>query len=71
MPEHIHMFISLDYLTVPAQFVGIIRKTTTLKIQKIFPILEKALGKELFNRSFYSGTIGNVTGLGLLSYSGS
>ena len=68
MSEHIHMFVSLDHLTVPAQFVGIIRKTIMLKIQELFPILKEALGKELFNRSFYSGTIGNVTGLGLLSY---
>ena len=68
MPEHIHMFVSLDHLTVPAQFVGIIRKTVMEKIQELFPILKKALGEELFNRSFYSGTIGNVTGVSLLSY---
>jgi putative transposase len=68
MPEHIHMFISLDHLTVPAQFVGIVRKTVMKKIQELFQILEKALGEKLFNRSFYSGTIGNVTGLEFLSY---
>lgn len=68
MPEHIHLFVSLDHLTVPAQFVGIVRKTVMLKIQKLFPILKEALGKELFNRSFYSGSIGNVTGVSLLSY---
>lgn len=68
MPEHIHMFVSLDHLTVPAQFVGIVRKTIMLKIQKLFPILKIALGNELFSRSFYSGTIGNVTGISLLSY---
>ena len=61
MSEHIHMFVSLDHLTVPTQFVGIIRKIIMLKIQKLFSILKEALDKELFNRSFYSGTIGNVT----------
>ena len=45
MSEHIHMFVSLDHLTVPAQFVGIIRKTIMLKIQELFPILKEALGK--------------------------
>lgn len=68
MPEHIHMFVSLDHLTIPAQFVGIVRNTIMKKIQELFPILEDALGKELFNRSFYSGTIGNITGISLLSY---
>jgi putative transposase len=68
MPEHIHMFVSLDHLTVPAQFVGIVRNTIMKKIQELFPILTEALGEEIFSRSFYSGTIGNVTGLGLLSY---
>lgn len=68
MPEHIHMFVSLDHLTIPAQFVGIVRKTIMKKIQKLFPILKEALGEELFSRSFYSGTIGNVTGISLLSY---
>jgi len=68
MPEHIHMFVSLDHLTVPAQFVGTIRKTIMKKIQQLFPILKKALGNELFSRSFYTGTIGNVTGVSLLSY---
>ncbi len=68
MPEHIHMFVSLDHLTVPAQFVGIVRNIITHRIQDLFPIIEKALGRELFSRSFYSGTIGNVTGISLLSY---
>ena len=68
MPEHIHMFVSLDHSTVPAQFVGIVRKTVIIKIQQLFPILEEAVGEQLFSRSFYSGTIGNVTRLGLLSY---
>jgi len=68
MPEHIHMFVSLDHLTIPAQFVGIVRKTIMIRIQELFPILKKALGDELFSRSFYSGTIGNVTGVSLLSY---
>ncbi len=68
MPEHIHMFISLSPLTVPEQFVEIIKKTVMNKIQELFPILKKTLGVELFSRSFYSGTIGNVTGISLLSY---
>ena len=54
MPEHIHLFVSLDHLTVPAQFVGIVKKTVMMKIQKLFPILKQALGEELFSRSFYS-----------------
>lgn len=68
MSNHIHMFVSLDHLTVPAQFVGIVRRTVMEKIQELFPVLKKALGEELFSRSFYSGTIGNVTGIGLLNY---
>jgi len=68
MPEHIHMFVSLDHLTIPAQFVGIVRQTIMKKIQLLFPILKEAVGKQLFSRSFYSRTIGNVTGLGLLSH---
>ena len=68
MPEHIHMFVSLDHLTHPYQFVGAIRRAVTKKLLTSFPILEKALGKDFWNRSFYWGTIGNVTGIGVLRY---
>jgi putative transposase len=68
MPEHIHMFISLDNVHHPYQFVGKIRNAINENIQKAFPILNKALGNQIFNRSFYWGTIGNVTGVGVLKY---
>lgn len=68
MPEHIHMFVSLNNVTHPYQFVGIVRKNVAKKMITCFPIIERALGKTFFNRSFYWGTIGNVTGVGVLNY---
>ena len=68
MPEHIHIFVSLRHNLHPAQFVGLIRGELTTFLHKCFPILIKALGEKLFSRSFYSGTIGNVTGIGVLRY---
>ena len=68
LSDHIHIFVTLDHITIPARFVNVVRRNVMLKIQELFPILEKALGKELFSRSFYSGTIGNVTGISLLAY---
>ncbi len=68
MPEHIHLFVSLDHRSIPAVYVGKIRDDITKRIIELFPVLEKALGKELFSRSFYAGIIGNVTGLELLAY---
>ena len=68
MNNHIHLFVSLDNTTHPYQYVGIVRNQVANKIKICFPILEKALGKQIFSRSFYWGTIGNVTGLGLLNY---
>ena len=68
MPEHIHLFVSLDNLTHPYKYVGIVRGVVMEKIIRCFPILKDALGENVFSRSFYWGTIGNVTGLKLLNY---
>ena len=68
MSNHIHLFVSLDNKTSIPNFIGKIRRKVMRKIQNCFPILRKALGDELFSHSYYSGTIGNVTGAGLMNY---
>ena len=68
MSDHIHLFVSLDNKVSVPQFVGKIRGRAKERILSSFPILEKALSKELFSHSYYSGTIGNVTGYSLMNY---
>lgn len=68
MPEHIHMFVSLDNKTDYRRYVQMIRQRLEDWIVKMFPILRKALQKELFSRSYYGGSIGNVSGLTLFGY---
>ena len=68
MSDHIHLFVSLDNKVSIPYFVGKIRRRIKERIISCFPILEKALGEELFSNSYYSGTIGNVTGYSLMNY---
>ena len=68
MNNHIHLFVGIKHTISTACFVGKMRKKVMYKIQNCFPILIKALGEELFSHSFYSGTIGNVTGISVLNY---
>ena len=68
MSNHIHLFVSLDNKASIPKFVGKIRRKVMNKILLCFPILKKALGEELFSHSYYSGTIGNVTGFSLMNY---
>ena len=68
MPEHIHMFVSLDNVTSFANYIHAIRNRLEDWLVTLFPILRKALQKELFSRSYFGGTIGNVSGLTLFGY---
>ena len=68
MSNHIHLFVGIKHTISTACFVGKVRRKVMHKIQNCFPILIRALGKELFSHSFYSGTIGNVTGISVLNY---
>ena len=68
MPEHIHMFVSLDNVTDLRRYVQMIRKKHEDFIVRLFPILRKALTKELFSRSYFGGSIGNVSSLTVFGY---
>ena len=68
MPEHIHMFVSLDNVTDFRKYVQMIRQKLEDFIVNLFPILRKALQKELFSRSYFGGSIGNVSSLTVFGY---
>ena len=68
MPEHIHMFVSLDNLTDLRRFIQMTRQRLEDWIVQMFPILRKALKKELFSRSYFGSSIGNVSSLTVFGY---
>ena len=68
MPEHIHLFVSLNQKIAPCKFWHLIRYNLQIFLYETCPILQKALSRDILQRSYYFGTIGNVTGFGILKY---
>ena len=68
MPEHIHMFVSLDNLTDLRKYVQKVRQKLEDWIVKLFPLISNALQKELFSRSYFGSSIGNVSSLTVFGY---
>lgn len=68
LPNHMHLFVTLDQKTPPCKYVHCVRTTLQNWLYELVPILKRALQKELFSRSYYFGTVGNVTALGVLKY---
>ena len=68
MPNHMHIFVTLDNNTAPKKYVHCIRTMLENWLYKLFPILERALSKNIFSRSYYFGTVGNVTSIGVMKY---
>ena len=68
MPEHIHMFVSIDNITSLSKCVSRIRYELEEWVVRLFPILRKALEKQLFQRSYFGESIGNSSGLTVFYY---
>ncbi len=67
MPDHIHLFMGTK--DDRPRVLGILKGGSSAFLKKCFPIYEEALtdGK-LWARSYYMGTIGNISGKTLLKY---
>jgi len=68
LPNHMHIFVTLDNKTAPCKYVHRVRTELEKWLCNLVPILRRALQRELFSRSYYFGTVGNVTALGVLKY---
>lgn len=66
MPDHIHLFIGTKDFR--EEVLGKLKGETSKFLQNCFPVLNMALGKHLWSRSYFISTIGNVSGKTLLRY---
>ena len=53
MPEHIHLFVSLNQKISPCKFWHLIRYNLQSFLYETCPILQKALSKDILQRSYY------------------
>ena len=63
MPDHLHLFIQTDPLISPSRIVQIIKSISAVKIFTTFKKLkgEKFWGSGLWSKSYYVGTVGNMS----------
>lgn len=67
MPDHVHLFISTK--DNREKVLGILKGASSSFLKKCCPIFSKALtGKQLWSRSYYISSIGNISGKTLLKY---
>lgn len=67
MPDHIHLFLSTKEHR--EKVMGILKGATSSFLKYCFPIYDKALtGGGIWSKSYYMGTIGNISGKTLLQY---
>lgn len=60
MPDHVHIFISTDPTESPAHLVNQFKGFTSFQLRDEFPELKTRL-PTLWSRSYYVGSIGNVS----------
>ena len=53
MPEHIHLFVSLNQKISPCKFWHLIRYNLQSFLYETCPILQKALSRDILQRSYY------------------
>ena len=53
MPEHIHLFVSLNQKIAPCKFWHLIRYNLQSFLYETCPILQKALSRDILQRSYY------------------
>ena len=53
MPEHIHLFVSLNQKISPCKFWHLIRYNLQIFLYETCPILQKALSRDILQRSYY------------------
>jgi putative transposase len=67
MPDHVHLFISAK--DDREKVMGILKGSTSSFLRSCFPIFNNALtAGGIWSRSYYMGTIGNISGKTLLEY---
>lgn len=60
MPDHVHLFIESDPTRCVAEIVNRMKGSTSRVLRQEFPSLRSRL-PALWSRSYFAGTIGNVS----------
>lgn len=60
MPDHVHIFVSSDPTESPAHLVNQFKGFTSYTLRQEFPELKSRL-PTLWSRSYYVGSVGNVS----------
>ncbi len=67
MPDHIHLFVSAPPKYAPAQIIKIFKGASSRELGKRHPE-SKIKGSELWSRSYFVATAGNVSSDVIMKY---
>lgn len=63
MPDHVHLFVQVDHLTVPMEVSKTVKSISAIKLFTVFPKLKKKKfwGSGMWSTNTYYGSVGQVT----------
>ena len=63
MPDHVHMFVTANPQTAPAEIAGTVKSISAVRIFTQFPALKgrKFWGSGLWSPSTYFGSVGHIS----------